>query len=117
MPRGMIVTLCTGSAPGQELRDERVAGLVVGRVAALLEADDHAAALGAHHDLVLRDLEVEHHDLLVAVARREERRFVHEVFEVGAGETRRAAGQQLDVDVLAERDAPRMDLEDAFAAL
>ncbi len=44
MPRGMIVTLCTGSAPGSELRDQRVAGLVVGRVAPLLEADDHASA-------------------------------------------------------------------------
>ena len=109
--------LVDGVGAGEELRDQRVAGLVVGGVPLLLEADDHAAALGAHHHLVLRDLEVEHLDLLVVVARGEQRRLVHEVLEVGAGEAGRAAREELDVDVVAERDAPRVHLEDAFAAL
>ncbi len=101
----------------EQLRDQGVSRLVIGGVPALLEADDHASSLGAHHDLVFGDLEIEHHDLLVAVTSREEGRFVHEVFEVGAGEAGGATREQLDVDVLAERNASRMDLEDALPAL
>jgi hypothetical protein len=100
-----------------ELRDERVPGLVVGRVPPLLEADDHGAPLGAHHHLVLGDLEVAHRDPVLVLPRGEERGLVHEVLEVGAGEAGRLAREELDVHVLADRDLPGVHLEDALATL
>src|SRR5581483_1735499 len=100
-----------------ELRDQRVTGLVVGRVPLLLLADDHRSALGAHHDLVLRELEVEMVHLVLVRTRGEERRLVHEVLEVGAGEAGRGAGEERDVDVVGERDATRVHADDALAAL
>src|SRR5437660_5823744 len=69
----------------EELGDEGVARLVVGRVPALLEADDHRLPLRPHHHLVLGELEVAHLDPLLVLAGRKERRLVHQVLEVGAG--------------------------------
>ena len=63
-PRGMIETLRTGSAPGGEHPDDRVAGLVVGGPAAVL-VGDHDAALGAEHDPLERVGEVLAVDLRV----------------------------------------------------
>src|SRR6266849_8481566 len=100
-----------------ELGDQGVAGLVVGRDAPLLQADDHGAPLGAHHHLVLGDLEVRHRDPFLVLARGEEGRLVDEVLQVGAGEARRLAREQLDVHVLADRHATGVDLQDAFPAL
>src|SRR5213080_2543391 len=109
--------LVHGIGSREELRDERVARLVVGRVPALLEADDHRPPLRAHHHLVLGELEVAHLDPLLVLAGRQERRLVHQVLEVGAGEARRLPGEQLDVDVLGDRHAPRVNPQDALAAL
>ena len=62
----MIETLRTGSAPGREHPDERVAALVVGRAPAILLAHHHLA-LGAEHDPLERVGEVRLlHDLVVA---------------------------------------------------
>ena len=113
----MIVTLWTGSACGSSDREERVAGLVDGRDLLLLVVDDHRPALGAHQDLVLGELEVEHPDDLLVVARGVERRLVHQVGQVGAGEAGRAARQHVDVHVVGERDLLGVDGEDALAAL
>jgi len=44
-------------------------------------------------------------------------RLVDEVGEIGAGEARRLTGDGLDLDLLVERLALRMDLEDRGAAL
>ena len=88
----------------QQHGEQRVAGLVDRRDPLLVVADDHRAALGAHQDLVLGELEVVHaHDLLV-VARGVQRRLVHQVREIGAGEARRAARQHRDVDVVGQRN-------------
>ena len=95
----MIVTLWTGSDPGEQLGDERVAGLVVGGGPLLALGDDHRLALGAHEDLVLGHLEVAHVDLVLVLARGEQRRLVDQVLEVGAGEARRAAAMIVEVDV------------------
>ena len=65
----------------------------------------------------MRLLELDHVDLLLAVTRGEQRGLVDEVRQVGAGEARRAAREHLEVDVVGERLAPRVDLQDAEAAL
>src|SRR5438128_723217 len=100
-----------------ELRHQRVARLVVGDHPPFLDADDHRAPLGAHHDLVLGDLEVAHRDPVLVLARGEKRRLVHQVLEVGAGEARRLAGEEGDVHVLADRHPAGVDLQDALAPL
>ena len=93
MPRGMIVTLCSGIGVGQQHRDQRVAGLVDGGDPLLFVADDPRPALGAHEDLVLGDLEVDHGHGLLVLAGGDQRRLVDQVGEIGAGEAGRAAGQ------------------------
>ena len=52
----------------------------------LFVRDEHRSPLGAHHHLVLGDLEVVHRDELLVLASGVERGFVHEVREVGASE-------------------------------
>ena len=64
-PRGMIETLRTGSAPGDEHPDDRVPALVVGDPAPVVLAE-HDLALGAEHDLLQRVREVRPRDPLVA---------------------------------------------------
>ena len=109
--------LVHGIGAGEQLRHQRVAGLVVGRGAPLLEADDHGAPLRTHQDLVLGDLEMRHGDPVAVLPRGQERGLVHQVLEVGAGEARRLPRQQLDVDVVADRHAPCVHAQDALAPL
>ena len=56
-PRGMIVALCTGSVAGTLSAEQRVPRLVIGGEALLVLGHDEAAALRAHHHLVLGVLE------------------------------------------------------------
>ena len=87
-PRGMIVTLCSGSCAFGIEHAQRVAGLVIGGQLLLVLGHHHRAPLGAHHDLVLGLLELAHRDRALAAARRHQRRLVDEVGEIGAGEAR-----------------------------
>ena len=89
-PRGMIVTLCTRSAPGQHPGQQRMARLVIGGHLLFL-AGEHFFALGAHQDLVAGVFEVVHVDFVFAVARGPQGRFVDQVAEVGAGQADGAA--------------------------
>src|SRR5262249_14598747 len=70
-------------------------------------AGDHA------HDPLL---ELRHRDLAVARAGGQQGRLVDQVGEVGAGETRRLAGQRVEIDVTGQRLAAGVDFEDVFAA-
>jgi hypothetical protein len=79
-------------ALGQQLADDGVAGLVVGRVAALFLGHDHGLALGAHDDLVLGLLEVLHLHHARIAAGGHQGGFVAQVGQVGAGHAGRAAG-------------------------
>ena len=100
----------------EEVADQRVTHLVVGRDGLLLLADDARLLLraGEHaHDALF---ELGHADELLAVPRREQRRLVDEVGQVGAGEARRLRGQRVHVDVLVDRLAARVHLEDLLAA-
>ena len=113
----MIEILWTGSQFGQQVADDRVADLVVGGDQALLLAHHPGLLLGAGdhaHDPLL---ELVHRDLAVAGAGGQQRRLVDQVGEVGAGEAGGLAGQRVEVDLLGQRLAAGVDLEDLLAAL
>ena len=113
----MIETLWTGSQFGQHVADDRVADLVVGGDQALLLGHHPGLLLGAGdhaHDPLL---ELVHRDLALARAGGEQRRLVDQVGEVGAGEAGRLAGERVEVDLLRQRLAAGVDLEDLLAAL
>ncbi|KAF5037560.1 hypothetical protein DSECCO2_563310 [anaerobic digester metagenome] len=101
----------------QELGNQGVPGLVVGRGLLLLVAQDHGAALLAHHDLVLGLFEVEHGDLVLAQLSGMQGSLVDQVLQVRAGKTGRAAGQDIEVDFGGQGGLARVHLEDALAAL
>ncbi len=99
------------------MRDHRVAHLVVG---------GHEALLLPHHaGLLLRTRDHPHDalfelglgDLALVVAGGEERGLVHEVGEVRAREPGGLAGQVVDVDLLRQRLAASVDLEDLRPSL
>ncbi len=83
---------------GQRVRDEGMATLVVGDDLPLPVGDDAAAPFGAGHHPLGGLLELGEADELQAVAGREQRRFVEEVGEVGAGEAGGSTGDQRQVD-------------------
>ena len=72
-------------------RDQRVAGFVISRVLLFLVADDQRLALDAHHDLVFREFEVDLRDDLAILAGGDQRGFVHQVGQIGAGKARCSA--------------------------
>src|SRR6266536_2521893 len=109
--------LVHGVGAMEELNDERVAGLVDGRGALLLLADDDGAPLRAHQHLVLRELEVVQLEPVLVAPRGVEGRFVDEVLDVGAREARRPARDLGEVDLRIERRLLGVDLEDPEAAV
>ena len=113
----MMVTLCSGSAFGQHGRHQRVAGFVIGGIALLGVAEDQRLALRAHQDLVLGQLEIDHHDDFAVLPRGVQRGFVHQVGQVGAGQARRAARQHGKIDVVAQRNLLGVHPQDGFAPL
>ena len=116
-PRDTIDTLWMGSVPSSTWPDQRVAALVVGDDPLLLVGHDPGLALGAGQHPVDGALHGRHRDVAAAAAGREQRRLVHEVGEVGAGEAGRAAGQHVEADVVGQRLALGVDVEDRLAAL
>jgi hypothetical protein len=93
--------------------DQRVARLVEGRDLLLLLGEHHRLALDAHQHLVLGVLEVLHLDGLLAAAGGDQGCLVDQVGQVGTGETGGAAGQDLEVDVVVERDVATVHLQNA----
>ena len=98
-------------------RDDRVPRLVIGGHLLLVVGHHHAAALGAHHDLVLGVLELLHRDQALVAPRRQQRRLVDQVGEVGAREARRAARDGARVDVGRQRHLLHVDGQDLLAAV
>ena len=101
----------------QHVAHERVAALVVGDRELLLLAHHPALALRTGQHAVDGGFELGVADALEVTAGGEERRLVHEVGEVGAGEPGRATGQHVEADVGLERLALGVHLEDRLAAL
>ncbi len=109
--------LYSGSKSSEHVRNEGVAGLVVGDDLHLVGAADSALALRAHHHAVDGFFELGHADALLVRARGHDRGFVHQVGEVGAGEAGRALGEALQVDFLVQRLALGVHVQDGDAAL
>ena len=87
--------------------------LVIGGQPLLLLGHDQGPPLGAHHDLVAGVLEFLPGDDPLAAAGGEQRRLVDEVHQIRARETRRAARDDLEVDVGRERNLAHVDLEES----
>ena len=101
---------------GQHGCHQRVAGFVISGVLLFGVAHHHRLALRAHQDLVLGELEVEHHDDLAILARGIQRSLVHQVGQIGAGQARCAASQHREVHIVAQRNLLGVDPQDRFAA-
>ena len=97
------------------MRHQRVPALVVGEDALLFLGHD-PALLQPGEDTLHRGLEVDLTDVLLVLARGDDRRLVADVRQVGAGQARGAAGEQRDVDVGAQRLGARVHAEDLLAA-
>ena len=76
----------------------------------------HPLLLEAGDDAVDRLVEVLHLDGGLVLAGGEQRGFVHQVGEVGAGESRRARRDHLQVDTPGDLDVLDVDAQDVFAA-
>ena len=61
-----------------------MACFMIGSRLFLVLGHDHRAPFGTHHDLVLGFFEFEHGDKPLALTRREQRRFVGKIGQIGA---------------------------------
>ena len=98
-------------------RHQSVTGFVIGGVALFLFADDQRLAFHAHHDLVLGQLEIELRDHFAILAGGHQGCLVHQIGQVGAGESGRAAGDNREIDIIGERRLLGVDPQNHFAAL
>ena len=100
-PRGMIVTLCSGSACGSSAATTACPDSWYAQVTRSCSVIVQRLALDAHQHLVARLIEIAVGHDLPAAAHGEQRRLVHEIRELGAREAGRAA-----------RDLPQIDFAD-----
>eukprot|EP00976_Prorocentrum_cordatum_P099412 1191825-Prorocentrum_minimum.AAC.2 len=100
-----------------ERADQGVTRLMVRHQLALLLRHHRALLLGPGDDALERVRYLVLGDLLEVAAGGHDRRLVHQVLQVGAGEPGGAAGDLLKVDVGGERLAAAVHLEDLHAAL
>ena len=89
--------------------------LVVGGAFAIRRIEQDVADR-PEHDLLERLREVLGAHRVRAFARRAQRRLVHEVAQVGAGQPGRLGGDARQRDIRRQRHVPRVDLEDRGAA-
>ena len=100
---------------GDERRDERVARLVIRDDLALLLAHD-PLLLEPRDQPIDRLVEVGHLDRGLVLAGGEQRGFVDQVGQVGAGKAGRALRDDLEIDVGAELHVLGVDAQDLFAS-
>ena len=115
-PRGMMVALWIGSEPIDIQRHDGVAAFVKGGELLFLVAHRHGAAFGAHHHLVLGVFQLAHRDHALAAAGGQQRAFVDQIGEIGAGEAGRAARDDARIDIGRQRHLAQMHAQDLFAA-
>ncbi len=97
--------------------DERMPAFVIRGDLFFFLRDDAALALRAHDHFLGGLKELGLSDRFLVVPRGGDGCLIHQVREVGAGETRRARGDAVEVHVLFECLAFRMDLEDRLAVV
>src|SRR5579864_8742813 len=78
--------------------------------------EEQALALRAHQDLVLGQLKVIHQHGFAIVAGGVQRRFIHHVGKLSAGETRCAARQNREINVVCQRNLAGVYAEDFFTS-
>ena len=96
--------------------DNGVATFVIGREPLLVLGHDQGAPLRTHHHLVLGVLELVHRDDALATTCGEQCRFVDEVHQVGAGETRGTTRDDLEIDIRSQRHLANVNAKNALAA-
>ena len=102
---------------GQGHAHNRMAGLVVSGLFLLFGGQNHRPALGPHHHLVLGAFKVFHDHEPPPDTRRRQRRFVHQIGQIGASKPRRAARDDAQVHVRPKRYRARVNAQYLFAAL
>ncbi len=116
-PRGMIVTLWSGSVFFEQHEEDGVAGLVIGGLLLVLLGNGEAAAFLAPAHLVAGFLELGEGDGLEPLARGEEGGLVDDVGEFGARVAGGAAGDQAELDAFGQLHLLRVDAQDFLAAV
>ena len=96
--------------------DERMAALMVCRQALFFFAHDVRLALRTCDDALDGFFHLRHADLVLVAAGGEQCRLIDEVREVRTRKARRAARNDIEVDILCHRLALRVDLEDGQTA-
>ena len=94
-----------------------MAGLVVRRQAARTLGHDAALLLRAHDNLEDRLVDIRLHDEAALAARGHDGSLIEQVLQICAGKAGRAARDTLEIDIVAQRLAPGVDLQDLLAAL
>ena len=98
-----------------DLADHGVTGLVIRGDDPVFFGHDHAAALGAHHDLVFGLLEVGHFNQTRTAASGEQRGLIDQVGQVGTGEARAPTRDDFRPHVGSNRHLAHVHVEDLLA--
>ena len=96
--------------------DEGMAGFVIGGATFILRRED-LLALRPDQDAVGSALKVHPVELVLALARGQQGRFVRQVAQVGPGHADHLPGDQFQIHVLSQRLRARVHFEDIQAAL
>ena len=99
----------------QELGNNRMTGLVISGIAALLFAHDSRFALGSHDNLVFRIFEILHLDQTLVAARCKQGRLIDEIGEIGTREARCATREDVGLHVRCDRHLAHVYIENLFA--
>ncbi len=102
---------------GNHSGDKRMPCFMVCGVSFFFITDDHALALGPHHDLVFRLFEIRVFKTFLVVTRGKKRCLINEILEVRAGKSRGSAGNHREIHIIGNRHLFGMDLEYAFPTL
>src|SRR6266436_6029978 len=98
-------------------RHQRVSRFVIRGVPLLFVRQDHGLAFHAHQHFVLGHFKIVHRHELSTLPRGPQSRFVHQVRQVGAGKTRRAARDDRKIHVIRKRNLACVYPKNLFAAL
>src|SRR5690606_33080606 len=76
----------------------------------------HGLALSAHHDFVAGLFKILHGDQTLVGTRRKQRRLIHQVRQIGAGESGRTAGDYRGTDTLVQWHLAHMHFKNLLAS-